>query len=150
MDWVGKGKGRNKMITDWIQAICSILGVILAFIGIKVALPKIGKKMDDISNKISQRRFNACKNCGFENACVSPYLENIGDFDKKNEIEDQEIADGIIKLYEEIKKYKFDEQEFVGSKEHQECLLRKLTMSINLIGAANMGFNKAKNKMGTR
>jgi hypothetical protein len=141
-------EGRNIMITDWIQAICSILGIILAFIAIKVSIPKISKKMDDISKKMSHRRFNACKNCGFENACVSPYLEDIGDFDKKNEIEDQEIANAIIKLFEEIKRYKFEEQEFVGSREHQECLLRKLTMSMNLIGSANMGFNKAKDKMG--
>ena len=136
------------MLTDWIQAICSMLGIILAIIGIKVTLPKIAKKMDDISMKMSQRRFNFCKNCGFENACVSPYLEDVGDFDKKNEIANQDIANGIIKLFEEITNCKFDEKEFVGSKEHQECLLRKLTMAMNLIGSANMSFNTAKDKMG--
>ena len=136
------------MLTDWIQAICSIFGVFFAFIGIKVSLPKITKKMDDISMKMTQRRFNACKNCGFENACVSPYLEDVGDFDKKNEIENHDIANGIIKLFEEIKNCKFDGKEFVGSKEHQECLLRKLTMAMNLISGANMGFNIAKDKMG--
>jgi hypothetical protein len=130
------------MLTDWIQAVCSICGVILAFFGIKVSLPKIAKKMDDISMKMSQRRFNFCKNCGFENACVSPYLEDVGDFDKKNEIANQDIANGIKKLFEEIQNCKFDE------KEHQECLLRKLTMAMNLIGSANMSFNIVKNKMG--
>jgi len=133
-------------ITDWIEACCAIAGVILGIIGIIVTLPKLGKKIDNISLKLLNRRSNACKNCSYKNICDSPYIEDVGDFDKKNEIDDQEIVDGIVKLYEEIEKYNFNREKFLWSKEHQECLLRKLTMSINLIGSVNMSFNRLKNE----
>jgi len=134
-------------MTDWIQAICSIIGTFLAFWGIVISLPKIGKQVKEISNKIIRRRFKFCENCPYENVCVSPFIEDAGNFDKKNEINNKEVAEWIIKLYEEIKNYKFSEDnKFYGSKEHQECLLRKLTMALNLIGSSNMAFNMIKNE----
>jgi hypothetical protein len=134
-------------MTDWIQAVCAILGVIIAFLGIFISLPKISKQMNDISNKIpiARRRFDFCKNCSYENVCVSPFTEDVGDFDKKNEIDNKEVSELIIKLYNDIKEYKFENNgKYFGSKEHQECLLRKLTMAINLIGSSNMSFNIIK------
>jgi len=136
-------------MTDWIQAVCAIIGVGLAFWGIKISLPKISKQMNDISNKIQlpKRRFDSCKNCPFENVCVSPYIEDIGDFAKKNEIDNQNVSDWIVKLYEDIKEYEFGGLgKYYGTKEHQECLLRKLTMAINLIGSSNMAFNRIKDE----
>ena len=137
------------MTTDWIQAICSIIGICLAFWGIIISLPKINKQMKDISNKLQlpKRRFDSCKNCPYEAVCVSPFIEDVGDFDKINEINNQNISDGIVELYEDIKKYEFGGiGKYYGTKEHQECLLRKLTMAVNLIGSANMTFNRIKDE----
>jgi len=134
-------------MTDWIQAVCAILGVFIGFLGIFFSLPKISKQMNDISNKILivRRRFDFCKNCSYENVCVSPFIEDVGNFDKKNEIDNKDISEFIIKLYNDIKEYKFEGiGKYFGSKEHQECLLRKLTMAVNLIGSSNMSFNIIK------
>ncbi|MDR2596961.1 MAG: hypothetical protein LBC76_06540 [Treponema sp.] len=137
------------MVPDWIEAICAILGIFLAFWGIIISLPKITKKVNDISEKISipKRRFDTCRNCPFENVCVSPFIEDVGDFDKINEIDNKEISDWIVNLYNEIKRYEFGGiGKYYGSKEHQECLLRKLTIAINLIGSSNMAFNRIKDE----
>ena len=134
-------------ISSAVVAICSIL---LAFVGLK-SLPKISKSLPRISEQIASisetilpARFNFCKDCPFKSVCVSPHMEDTGDFSKKSEIDNQDIADEIVKLYEEIKHYNFDKPEFTGSKEHQECLLKKLTIAINLIGSVNMSFNRLK------
>jgi len=137
------------MVTDWIQAICAIIGTGLAFWAIINSLPKISKQMKDISSKIQspKRRFDICKNCSYENVCVSPFIEDVGDFDKINEIENENVSNWIENLYEEIKKYEFSGLgKYYGTKEHQECLLRKITMAINLIGSSNMAFNRIKDE----
>lgn len=139
----------NTYMSDCVQAfssiiiaICSILLVIVGFI----SLPKISKQVKTISNKLFNIKFYFCKNCPFASACVSPYLEEIGDFDKKDGIDNQDIADEIIKLYQEIKDFKFNKLKYTGSKDHQECLLRKLTMAINLLGGVNISFNRLKDE----
>jgi hypothetical protein len=51
----------------------------------------------------------------------------------------------------EIKKYEFDQNaKSFGSEEHKECLLRKLTMSINLVGGVNGIFNGVKDHLETQ
>jgi hypothetical protein len=139
---------KNPITPTWIQTICTIAGVIIGIIGVKVSLPKITKQINVISDEISKKKFDVCERCPFKSACVSPHLAEVGDFDKENEIDNKGIREGIIQLYEEIKNYKFDNDKlrFFGTKEHQECLLGKLTMALNLIGGANMAFNKVKDE----
>jgi len=107
---------------------------------------KNNKNEKEISSKLPQKSFKFCKICPYENACISPYIEDMGDFDKKNEIDNQDVSEWIISLYKEINDYKFDISKYSDSKEQQICLLRKLTMAINLIGSANMSFNKVKDE----
>lgn len=137
----------NNLITDWIQAIsaitvaiCSILLVLLGFI----SLPNIRKQVNNISNKLFQVKFDFCKNCPFASVCVSPYLEETGDFNRKNLIENQVMADELVDLFNEIKNYNFNKLKYTGSKEHKECLLKKLTIAINLIGGVYGSFNRQK------
>jgi len=98
------------------------------------------------SSKLSKKLFNFCKNCPFEKACISPFIEDVGDFDKINEIDNNDVSEWIVNLYNEINDYKFELSKYSDSKEQQKCLLRKLTMAINLIGSANMSFNKIKDE----
>jgi hypothetical protein len=137
-------------MTEWIQAICAIVGIFIGICGLYIAhkqLPKITQEITNLSNKFVRKKFSFCGNCPFTNACLSPFLDDVGVFDKKNEIEDNNISDGIIKLFDEIKNYKFNgDTHRIGSKEHQECLLRKLTMALNQIGSVNMSFNFVKDE----
>ena len=94
---------------------------------------------------ILNRESIGCKSCPFKCACESGANPDIGDFDKKSEIENQAISDGVIQLYEAIETYEFGNSEKgIFSKHHQECLKKKLTMAIELIGGANMSFNRLK------
>lgn len=133
------------------------MGVVIGFIGIGITLPKITRKMDkateeltrrmdEVKKKLTRRKFPACENCAYDAVCSSPYLDDTGVFDKIREIENSAVSEGIVELYNEIKKYQFDSRQFkyVGTKEHQGCLLHKLTLAINLIGSANMDFNMVK------
>jgi hypothetical protein len=139
--------------TDWIQAVCSIITVIFGGVGLCIAykqLPKISKEISNISKKMIRKKPGTCDNCPFASVCYSPYVEETGDFDKINEIENQSISDGIIALYDAIKSYPFDRTDSpIGSKDQQECLLRKLTLAVKLIGSANMAFNIVKDERET-
>jgi hypothetical protein len=132
------------VLPEWIQVVCAILGVIIGFVGVKVSLPKIAKQINVISDEMSKKKFNFCERCSFKSACVSM---DVGDFDKQNEIENKDISEGIIQLYEKIKNYKFDNNKphVFGIKEYQECLLGQLTMALDLIGKSNREFNLVKN-----
>lgn len=56
------------MITDWIQTVCAVIGVI---IGIK-SLPKISKRIEDISNDIAYE-----KNITNPQGCIFLELGNV-------------------------------------------------------------------------
>jgi hypothetical protein len=43
------------MITDWIQAVCSILTVIITGIGVFLTLPKISKDINKSANESWKR-----------------------------------------------------------------------------------------------
>jgi hypothetical protein len=63
------------VITDWIQAICAILATISAVIGVVIgvkSLPKISKKIDDISNDVSYE-----KNITNPQGCIFLELGNV-------------------------------------------------------------------------
>jgi hypothetical protein len=140
------------MIDNIVQIICPILdslcalgGVILGIIGIKMSLPKISKQIKEISQKIARKRFDFCGDCPFASACTSPHLDDAGDFDKITEIGDDNVEEYIRNLYETIQNYAFEENaKIFASKEHKDCLLRKITMATNLLGSTNMSFNLVK------
>jgi hypothetical protein len=95
---------------------------------------------------MTEKKFDFCEKCPFKSVCVSPYFEGVGDFAKKHGIDNAAVRDGIINLYEEIKSYHFDNDKPIGTKEDQECWLGKLTIALNLIGSANMSFNRLKDE----
>jgi hypothetical protein len=128
-----------------LDSLCALGGVIIGIIGVKISLPKITKQINEISQKITKKRFNFCEGCVFHSACISPHLPDMGDFDKINEIDDPHVRDGVIALYSEIKDYQFDKNaDRFGSENHKECLLRKLTIAINMLSYVNLNFNFAK------
>jgi hypothetical protein len=134
-----------------IDTLSTIIVAVVGVIGVTHSLPKISKQMSTISQEVNKKRFNSCENCSFRYACVSPFLEDMGEFDKLNGIENQALKNGLIQLYDEIKAYEFDQDaKIFGSEEHKECLLRKLTMSINLVGGVNGIFNRVKDHIETQ
>ena len=101
--------------------------------------------MKENLNKLMPGTFSFCNNCPYKNVCVSPFIEETGDFDEINEIDNKQISEGLDKLFDEIKNFKFaGSDSSYWTEELQECLLKKLTMAINLIGSANISINRAK------
>jgi hypothetical protein len=64
------------MITDWIQAICSILTVLIAAFGVFQTLPKISKDINKSANESWKRLIDLYAN--------NPKMHEYSDFKDKD------------------------------------------------------------------
>jgi len=78
--------------------------------------------------------------CPYYTACHSPYVEDCGDFDHINEIQDNYVKRFVKDVFDKVASVD-DVRLGDNIREMKRCFLRKWTMAVNLMSGAFLSYN---------